>query len=278
MMRRSLLSVLIVSSSLLLASCDKTPTGQVAAIVDGDEITLQEINGELASMNVPSGVDPEVAQKIALQRVIDRRLLAKTAREEGLDKTPEFFIRQRQLIDNMLIEQYRDKLQRAITVPSEEEIGRYVSENPEAFEDRKLLQVDQITFTSGNPQDLASLSDDHSMDEVERSLQQLGKNYTRSNSELDSALLGKQRLDQIRALPQGEPFILPGPRITTVAVLQGEVDAPMGQDSHDAEIVDRLKREQLAELLEARLESAKSSAEIQYQEGFRPDPAEADEN
>lgn len=278
MMRRSLLSVLIVSSSLLLASCDKTPTGQVAAIVDGDEITLQEINGELASMNVPSGVDPEVAQKIALQRVIDRRLLAKTAREEGLDKTPEFFIRQRQLIDNMLIEQYRDKLQRAITVPSEEEIGRYVSENPEAFEDRKLLQVDQITFTSGNPQDLASLSDDHSMDEVERSLQQLGKNYTRSNSELDSALLGKRRLEQIRSLPQGEPFILPGPRITTVAVLQGEVDAPMGQDSHDAEIVDRLKREQLAELLEARLESAKSSAEIQYQEGFRPDPAEADEN
>ena len=278
MMRRSLLSVLIVSSSLLVASCDKTPTGQVAAIVDGDEITLQEINGELASMNVPSGVDPEVAQKIALQRVIDRRLLAKTAREEGLDKTPEFFIRQRQLIDNMLIEQYRDKLQRAITVPSEEEIGRYVSENPEAFEDRKLLQVDQITFTSGNPQDLASLSDDHSMDEVERSLQQLGKNYTRSNSELDSALLGKQRLDQIRALPQGEPFILPGPRITTVAVLQREVDAPMSQDSHDAEIVDRLKREQLAELLEARLESAKNSAEIQYQEGFRPDPAEDDES
>ena len=277
-MRRSLLSVLIVSSSLLVASCDKTPTGQVAAVVDGDEITLQEINGELASMNVPSGVDPEVAQRIALQRVIDRRLLAKTAREEGLDQTPEFFIRQRQLIDNMLIEQYRDKLQRAIAVPSDEEIGRYVSENPEAFADRKLLQVDQITFTSGNPQDLASLSDDHSMDEVERSLQQLGKNYTRSNSELDSALLGKQRLDQIRALPQGEPFILPGPRITTVAVLQREVDAPMSQDSHDAEIVDRLKREQLAELLEARLESAKNSAEIQYQEGFRPDPAEDDES
>ncbi len=270
-MRRIVLSILAVSGSILLSACDKTPTGQVAAVVDGEEITLQEINGELATMNLPSGVDPEAAQQIALQRVIDRRLLARTAREEGLDQTPEFFIRQRQLIDNMLIDSYRDKLQRGVSVPSDADISAYANENPEAFANRKLLRVDQISFETNASNNLTALKDDRSMADVAETLDRLGIEYRRSEAELDTGMLGSQRMKQIRALPSSEPFILPGPRVTTVAVILSERDAMLDAGARDAQVVERMKRQQLADLLNDRLEAAKASAQIEYQEGFGPD-------
>ncbi|MBX7539398.1 hypothetical protein [Qipengyuania sphaerica] len=273
-MRRIVHSTLICASLLLMA-CEQTPTGQVAAIVDGDEITIQEINGELASMRLPQSFDPELARNIALQRVIDRRLLARAAREEGLDQTPEFFIRQRELIDNMLIDQLRDKLQRAVATPTDAELSDYARSHPEAFEQRKLLEVDQITFpVLADPQALSALKDDHSMDEVAKSLTDMGVVFKRSRSQLDTAMLGADRLRQIAALPEGEPFILPGPRVITIAVVMGEQAAERDAQAMPSQIADRIKREELAELLETRLETAKSSAQIQYQAGYEPPPKE----
>ena len=269
-MRRSVLAMVLMIGTVSLAACDKAPTGQVAAVVDGQEITLQEINGELAALNLPEGISPEDARQVALQRVIDRTLLAKKAREEGLDQTPDFFIRQRQVIDNMLIEQYREKLQRGVSVPTDADIAAYAKENPEAFGERKLLRVDQIAFPTSASNNLASLKDDRTMAEVAQSLERLGIEFQRSNATLDTALLGADRMRQIRALPRTEPFILPGPQITTIAVIQGEQDAPIGTDTRDAQIVERMKRQQLADLLNERLSAAKASAKIEYQDGFAP--------
>ena len=87
----------IAFSLFALAACDKEPTGQVAAVVNGDEITLQEINAELGNAPIPEGVDKKAVQQAALQRILDRRLLAQSAREEDLDKSPEYMLRERQV-------------------------------------------------------------------------------------------------------------------------------------------------------------------------------------
>ena len=88
--------------AVLLGGCQKEATGQVAAVVNGEEITLQEINAELAQLQVPEGVDRAQVQQAALQRIVDRRLLAQAAKEDGLDATPEFLVRHRQLEDALL--------------------------------------------------------------------------------------------------------------------------------------------------------------------------------
>mgnify|MGYP001548392619 CR=1 FL=1 len=51
----------------LLAGCQKEATGQVAAVVNGDEITLQEVNAEMSGMQLPQRVDKTQVQKAALQ-------------------------------------------------------------------------------------------------------------------------------------------------------------------------------------------------------------------
>ena len=268
---------LICVASLALVACEQAPEGQVVAIVDGEEITLPEVNLEISQMRLPQDFDPKQAQQIALQRVIDRRLLAQAARAEGLDQTPEFFIQQRQMVDNMLIEQLREKLQGAIPVPSDSEISEYARKHPEAFENRKLLTVDQIVFpVVADSARMAALADDHSMDEVAETLTGLGINFQRRQTELDTGMLGAARLQQIRALPPGEPFILPGPQLTTVAVILGERDAPRTADGARSAVSDQMGREELAKLLETRLENLKQSTEIEYQKGFEPPKKPAD--
>ena len=71
-------------------------------LVDGEEITLQEINAELATAQVPQGADKKAIQTAALQRIVERRLMAGVAKDDGLDKQPEYLLRRRQLEDLLL--------------------------------------------------------------------------------------------------------------------------------------------------------------------------------
>lgn len=262
---------LICVASLALAACEQAPEGQVVAIVDGEEITLPEVNLEIAQMNLPQDVDPKQAQQFALQRVIDRRLLARAARDEGLDQTPEFFIQQRQLIDTLLINNLREKLQGTVEVPSDADIQEFAKARPEAFGDRKILTVDQIVFPAfADPERMKALADDRTMDQVAATLQEQGINFQRRQAEIDTAMLGGARLKQIRALPAGEPFILPGPRLTTVAVILSERDAGRDAEGLRSQVADQMGREELTKLLETRLENLKKSTEIEYQKGFAP--------
>src|SRR3546814_15555745 len=85
-------SLTFAAAALALWGCGKEATGQVGAGVNGEEITLREINAELGSRPIPEGVDKKVIQQAALQRLVERRLLAQAARDDELDKTPDYQI------------------------------------------------------------------------------------------------------------------------------------------------------------------------------------------
>ena len=65
-----LISCLALSVSL--SGCEKKATGQVAAVVNGDEVTLQEVNAELGNANIPDGAQKEKARSAILQRLVRR--------------------------------------------------------------------------------------------------------------------------------------------------------------------------------------------------------------
>ena len=103
---------------LALSGCKREATGQVAAVVNGDEITLQEINAEIGNTELPKGIDRKVVQQAALQRIIDRRLIASAAREDGIDKDPQYIARQRRVDELLLIEMLGQKLEKTQRVPA----------------------------------------------------------------------------------------------------------------------------------------------------------------
>lgn len=266
-----LISFTCALAALSLTACDKEATGQVAAVVNGEEITLQEINAELGSTPIPEGIDKKVVQQAALQRIVERRLLAQAARDDELDKTPDYLLRERQLRDALLVQLMGQRAERALKVPGQQEIDKFIAENPVMFGERKILAVDRIQFAMPkNLDQLKSLEDDHSMEAVAGRLKQMGIEFSRDATQIDSAALGQQRLQQIRALPAGEPFVIPENGIVTVGVVTGERAEPVPAANARPLAVQALRNKQLSETIQQRLKQSRTNAEIAYQPGFAP--------
>lgn len=264
-------SIAIALASLSLAGCGKEATGQVAAVVNGEEITLQEINAELGNTPIPEGVDKKVVQQAALQKIVERRLLAQAAREDGLDKTPDYLLRERQLRDALLVQLMGQRAERALKVPDQQEIDKFIGDNPLMFAERKILTVDRIQFALPEKVDqLKALENDHSMDAVAARLQQMGIQFRRDTPQVDAASLGQQRMAQIRALPAGEPFVVPENGVVTVGVIVGERPEPVSASDARPLAVQALRKQKLTETVQQRLKQGRAAAKIDYQEGFAP--------
>jgi peptidyl-prolyl cis-trans isomerase C len=110
--------LLAVGAASLVAGCHAKPTGQVVATVDGDEITLTELNAELATMQIPANADKKLVQNAALERIVERKLLANAARQDGIDQNPEFIVRRQQLEDALLVQLLAKKVASTVKAPA----------------------------------------------------------------------------------------------------------------------------------------------------------------
>src|SRR5258708_24010688 len=87
--------VLAIVLAFLVTSCEKKPGGQTVAVVNNEEITAADLNAELSNANASGADATKEARAQALERLVDRRLLAQQAKSDGIDKSPEFLNQQR---------------------------------------------------------------------------------------------------------------------------------------------------------------------------------------
>jgi len=261
------------AAAALLAGCHRgAPDGQVAATVNGEEVTLQELNTELQASNVPQGMDKKVAQQQALQHIIDRKLLLSAARDKKIDKSPEFQA-QKQRADEMLLAQAYAKQQlNAVPVPTDGDIQKFMTEHSNAFANREVLQLDQLRFRPrpGDAEKLSIIKADHSLDAVAAHLTGLGIKFDRVKAGLDTAQVPTEVIKQLNNLPPGEPFMLPGNGMLTVNVLVGHQSVPTDPVQARQGAVGAWRQQQFTKLIGDQLKAMKDSAKITYQNGFAP--------
>ena len=102
-MRSTRVAAILVCGALAAAGCgdykDK-PASQTAARVNGDEVTVHQINTELqraAGGSIASGPNTEAASKRILEGLSDQTLLVQQAKEARLDRDPPVL----QLLESM---------------------------------------------------------------------------------------------------------------------------------------------------------------------------------
>jgi len=255
----------------LVAGCHKAPEGQVAATVNGQEVTLQELNTELQSANLPPNVDKKEAQRAMLQRVIDRKLLIDAAKEKGLDKSPEYLATKRRSEEMLLAQMYAKQQLSAVPVPTDSDIQSFMTEHSNAFGKREQLTLDQIRFPP--PKDLQSLrqlDNDHSMEAVAAHLTAMGIKYERGPAGLDTASAPTGLIKAIDGMPAGEPFVVPSGGLVTVNVITGRKPVPIDSAQAKTAAVNAWRQQKFSELLNQQIKNLKQSAKIVYQNGFSP--------
>lgn len=271
-MKMRLAVTLMCASAVMTAACHKgAPSGQVAATVNGEEITLQELNTEIQASNVPAGADKSVAQQQVLQRVIERKLLAGAARDKKIDKSPEYQSQKLRTDELLLAQTYVKQQVATVPVPTDADISKFMAAHANAFGGREQLQLDQIRFAP--PKDrkwLPVIQADHSLDAIAAHLTALGIKFERVKAGLDSGQFPPSGMKSINAVPAGEPFFLPSNGLVTLNVIIGR--RPISIDPAQARqgAVGAWRQEKLGQTVGDQLKALRAKANINYQTGFAP--------
>lgn len=260
-----------LAAALLAGACHKQPGGQVVATVNGEEVTLQELNTELQATNVSASTDKQAVQRALLQRVIDRKLVDGLAKERDLDKSSDYLAQRRRLDEILLAQLYARQQMAAVAVPSGADITKFMSDNPGIFSNRQQLTLDQIRFQQpSSPTALNGLEGVHTIDGVAAFLKAHGIQFARQPASLDSAAIPAALLTQINNLPAGEPFVIPTAGAITVNVITGR--KAVANDPAQAKSVAAAawRQQKMQQAVNDQVNAARNAAKITYQPGFEP--------
>ena len=278
-----------MAAALALAGCnkgDKIPEGQVVATVDGTEVTVHELNAELATIgNRAAGVPPKLVESLALARVVERKMLANEARKRDLDKNPEFLLTRERANEALLVQALQSSIQGKVLPTPREAAQKYVADNPQVFGDRKIFSLDQIQFLRPANIDQLPLKQAKSMGEVERVLTDANIEFRRAPQQLDTLSINPAltaEIAKIAASGTSEPFIFsdqpagaPAPVLYINNITNTETKPFIGERAI-AYAQSILQRQEIQKQLGAELKKLQDSykPKIVYAKGYAaPDPA-----
>ena len=81
-------------------------------------------------------------------------------------------------------------------------------------------------------------------------------------------------LRQIQALPKGEPFVIPFPGPNRRRVITGQEAIGTSAEQNRQAAAQLMRRQQLGETLQKKLEAERKEAKIEYQAGYAPERTE----
>ena len=267
-LRPGLLIALIVPT-LVLASCKREATGQVMAVVNGEAITLSELNTELKRAAGGSLADKATLRKAALETLINRKLLAQQAKQRGLDNSPEYLMEQRAASENLLVAMLGQQMIQKLPTPTNTALTQFLARNPQFGAARAVYQLDQLTF--GRPSDMAVMEkfrDDHSVDAVAARLTSLNMPFQRQRLTMDSVAAPPAFFAELVGLPEGEPLLTASSDRLIATAIVGRTAQPLSIEAARVLATEVLQRQAVERIAQDQLKQARGTAKISYQTGF----------
>lgn len=258
---------------VLLSGCEKKVGGQVVAVVNGEEITQQQLNAELNGAQLQPGADKKAIMAQLLQRVVDRTLLVQQAKADGLDQSPAYLEQARRQQESLLVNMLAGKMAKNISLPDNSAVSNFIAGNPTMFAGRKRYTLDQIVFPQ--PSDMSVVKDlqpAHSLEAIAQILTAKGIQFQRGNGQVDSGMLPPEVATRIAALPEGEPFLIPDNGRLVASVIKSAEPVATPDDQAKPAALNVLRQQGLAEAMRKQVAKSRSTAKIEYQPGFAPPP------
>lgn len=271
----ALLACIAMSGCGMFGGGDKAPKGQVVATVNGQEITITELNRELGGASPANPEQRKALEQAALQSIITRTLAAQAAKEQKLDKTPQFAQQELQARDAMLVGALQRKIAATVPNPTRSDAEKFISEHPNMFAQRRVMVVDQIITGRFDDKLMKEFQPLNTLEEVQAVLDRENVEYQRTTTVLDTLNAPEGLSQTLLKLPPGEVFVFPRGNAVFINQIRDSRTVPFTGDRAVNFATAGLKQTRVQEALARQLETLRKAAEgkITYNDKYKPEPA-----
>jgi EpsD family peptidyl-prolyl cis-trans isomerase len=152
------MALAMVCISLAAWSKKDRAATQVVARVDGEEISIHQVNRVLSRAQAVNAENLSEVKLEILESLVDQQLPINLAMSKKLDRSPDVVTgiekAKREIIARAVIEQ----VSTVVSQPSDEEAKKYLAENPALFSESRLFSLQEIALPK-TTKDFASIAD-----------------------------------------------------------------------------------------------------------------------
>ena len=256
------------------ATGDKNPS-QVAAKVNGTELTVHQINYALQRIPNLDKAQTKPASLQVVRNLVDQELLVQKAMQDKMDRDPAVV----QALDaarrQILAEAYLGKKLGTTAAPTDAQVADYFNKHPELFSERKIYRLQEISIKA--PKDKhdavrAQLG-------ASKNLQDFGTWLKAQNLPAKAAQgvkpaeqLPLQILPRLAQMSPGQALVVNAPDGLLVVMLAETQKQPVTLEQAKPVISRLLQTQARQQTIQAELGALKTAAKIEYLGEF----AEAD--
>lgn len=261
----------VVLASMALAGCNKdkpaadAKPGQALASVNGEEITVLQLNEEMQRAGVPAA-QQEAGRKQLLQALIDRELLESEAAKEKIDRDPKVMQAIERARSLIIAQAYMQKAVGDVGRPTQTEIEDYFNKHPQFFANRRQFAMNQLVLPASalTPELRAAADKARSLEEVAAYLDTRKVAYGRAQVTRSTADLKPELAAKLLSMPKGQLFLVQEGQRALLIAIDAVRDAPVSLDIAAPQIAQYLANRKNKELAQAEIQRLRASAKIDY--------------
>lgn len=249
------------------AASDGKAPAQVAARVNGVELTMQQVN--FALQRIPN-LDKDQSAAASLQVVrnlVDQEVIAQKALTDKLDRDPEVV----QALDaarrQILAESYMSRKLGKPAEPTEAEVTEYFDAHPELFSKRKIYRLQELSVKA--PQDKheairTQLAASKTLNDFAEWLKAENIPVKAAQGVKAAEQLPQTLLPKLAEMPDGQALVVNAPDGLLVIVLADSQVQPVTMEQAKPIIVRLLQKQARQKAAKAELDTLKTAAKIEY--------------
>jgi len=276
------ISVLLVAV-LAVASCgkseDKKMSSQIAARVDGDEISVHEINFALARGGFNSPDQAKKATPQVLEKLIDRQLLVRKAIDSKLDRDPQVVLAIDAAKKQILAQAYIEKTMAGAQKGSAGEIKDFYDRNPELFAQRRIYRFQELAVNIA-PDKIPLLQQEvekaKNLNDIAAWLKSQNIAFNVNSAVKAAEQLPMEFLPRLAKMKDGTIAVIAGAKGgASVLQLVQSKDVPMNEQEATPVIEQYLLNKKRVEIAEAEVRKLREKAKVEYLGDFKAPAAAA---
>ncbi len=264
----------------LLSGCggeesESAENTQVVAKVNGEEVTIHQLNQLLSRVRVPEGeYSREDLEKKALDNLVEKTLVLQAAKGVKIDREPAVLSALEEAKNKVLIERYVQRTLESVAKPTDEQVQRFYDDSPELFAERKMYVFTKLAISASDEQVeqlIEQVKQGLTIKQVVALLEQKDLKYKRMSEAKAEGSIAGPVLHFLSALQAGDVGYLKMTDGLLVVELHRLLDQSVTLEEAKGAIAGQLLLEARKKASKKLVDSLKETAEVEYVGQFAPD-------